>query len=176
MFMNYLPSLYEIHRHSVSLSHWLIVSCVVLSGCVSVGNSRVASDQIMADIHVGETTRDQVKNLLGEPDSQISVDIGGSTREWWSYTYASAVINPIEYLLLYGLFFNGIGMFDTRYDVGVFFDHHEVVRSLSRVKSDYDMGSPFAPLRVSSVSNKTTGSPEPGRQSIHYEDTIEFRP
>lgn len=163
-------------NQSFFVGHWLMVSCFVLSGCVSVGNSHVANDETMANIHVGETTRNQVTNLLGEPESRISVDIGGSTREWWSYTYASAVINPIEYILLYGLFFNGIGMYDTRYDVGVFFDHRGVVRTLSRLKSDYEMGSPFASLHVSSVSNKTTGSPEPAKRSIHYEDKMEFRP
>ena len=113
--------------------------------------------------------------LLGEPDSQMMIEIGGSRREWWSYTYASAVINPIDYILLYGLFFNGIGLYDTRYDLGVFFDHRGVVSSLSGVKTEYDMGGPLASLDVSSVSNKTMGFPEPAKQSVHYEDRMEFR-
>jgi hypothetical protein len=113
--------------------------------------------------------------LLGEPDSQLSVEIKGSSREWWSYAYASAVINPIDYLLLYGLFFNGIGTYDTRHDVAVFFDQRGVVTGVSRTKTDYDMGGPFAPLHVSSVSNKTLGFPEPAKQPVHYEDTMEAR-
>jgi len=128
----------------------------------------------MANIQVGETTRQQVMNLLGEPDSQMTIEVGGATREWWSYSHASAVINPIDYILLYGLFFNGIGLYDTRYDVGVFFDHG-VVSSLSRIKTDYDMGRPFGSLQVSSVSNKTMGFPEPAKKAVHYEDRMESR-
>lgn len=81
-----------------------MLSCLLLSGCVSIGNSDLASDQTMANIQVGETTRQQVMNLLGEPDGQMLIEMGGSTREWWSYTHASAVINPIDFILLYGLF------------------------------------------------------------------------
>lgn len=154
---------------------WLTLSCVLLSGCVSSGNSHLASDQTMATIRVGETTRQQVLDLLGEPDNRIMIDIRGSSREWWSYAYASAAINPIDYILLYGLLFNGIGAYDTRYDVGVFFDHNGVVNSLSRTKTDYDMGSPFTPLHVSGVSNKTLGFVEPAKQPVHYEDRMEFR-
>jgi hypothetical protein len=160
---------------SMIRASWLMLSCLLLSGCVSTGNSNLASDQTMANIKVGETTRQQVVNLLGEPDSRMTVEVGGATREWWSYTYASAVINPIDYILLYGLFFNGIGLYDTRYDVGVFFNHQGVVSSLSRMKTDYDMGRPFASLHVSSVANKTVGYFEPAKEPVHYEDKMEYR-
>jgi hypothetical protein len=154
---------------------WWVVSSLVLSGCVSVGNAHLASDETMANIQVGETTRQQVMTLLGEPDSRLTIEIRGMSREWWSYAYASAVINPIDYLLMYGLFFNGIGMYDTRHDVAVFFDHRGVVSSLSRTKTDYDMGGPFAALHVSSVSTMTIGFPEAGKPPVQYEDTMEFR-
>ena len=154
---------------------WVGLASLVLAGCVSTGNSNLTSDQTMAHITVGETTRQQVVNLLGEPDSRMTIEVGGSTREWWSYTYASATINPIDYILLYGLFFNGIGLFDTRYDVGVFFDHGGVVSSLSRMRVDYDMGRPFAALQVSSIANKTVGFPEAGKAPLHFKDKMEFR-
>jgi outer membrane protein assembly factor BamE (lipoprotein component of BamABCDE complex) len=151
------------------------LSCLLLTGCVSTGNSDLASDQTMAHIKVGETTRQQVVSLLGEPDSRMTIEVGGSTREWWSYTYASAMTNPIDYILLYGLFFNGIGLYDTRYDIGVFFDPRGVVSSLSRMKTDYDMGRPFASMQVSSIANKTVGFPEAGKAPVHFEDKMEFR-
>ena len=152
-----------------------MLSYFALVGCVAIGNSNLTSDETMGNIHVGETTREQVMNLLGEPDSRMAIEIRGSSREWWSYSYASAVINPIDYILLYGLFFNGIGSYDTRYDVGVFFDPSGVVSSLSRVKTDYDMGRPFASLQVSSVSNKTVEFSELVKQSVHYEDRMQFQ-
>ena len=61
-----------------------VLSCLLLSGCVSIGNSDLASDQTMANIQVGETTRQQVLNLLGEPDGQMKIEMGGASREWWS--------------------------------------------------------------------------------------------
>lgn len=154
---------------------WLGLSCLLLAGCVSIGNSDLASDETMAHIKFGETTRQQVMSLLGEPDSRMTIEVGGSTREWWSYTYASATINPIDYILLYGLFFNGIGLYDTRYDLGVFFDHRGVVSSLSRMKTDYDMGRPFESLQVTSVANKTVGFSETAKGPVHFEDRMEFR-
>lgn len=149
--------------------------CLLLAGCVSTGNSDLASDQTMTQIKVGETTKQQVVSLLGDPDRQHAIEVAGTTREWWSYTYASATINPIDYILLYGLFFNGIGLYDTRYDVGVFFDHRGVVSSLSRMKTDYDMGRPFASLQVLSVSQKTLGFPDVTKEPLHFEDRMEFR-
>jgi hypothetical protein len=134
----------------------------------------LASEQTMSNIQVGETASHQVMNLLGEPDSQMTIEVAGFRREWWSYAYESAVINPIDYILLYGLFFNGIGLFDTRYDVGVFFDHRGVVSSLSRTKTDFDMGRPFASLKVSSIASKTIGSGL-AQRPVHYEDTMEYR-
>lgn len=154
---------------------WLGLSCVLFAGCVSTGNSDLANDQIMAQIKVGATTKQQVISLLGDPDSRRAIDVRGSTREWWSYTYASATINPIDYILLYGLFLNGIGLYDTRYDVGVFFDQQGVVSSLSRMKADYEMGRPFESLSVSSISNRTVGFPETAKEPIHFQDSMEFR-
>ena len=147
---------------------------VLLAGCVSTGNSDLASEQTMSQIQVGETTREQVMTLLGEPDSRMSIDVGGFSRDWWLYTYESAVINPADYLLLYGLLFNGIGLYDTRYDVGVFFDHRGVVSSLSKTKTDFDMGRPFTSLQVSSFSHKTLGSGL-AQKHVHFEDKMEYR-
>lgn len=154
---------------------WVGLSFLLLAACVSTGNSDLASEQTIAKIKVGETTKQEVASLLGDPDSQHAIEMGGATREWWSFTYASAAINPLDYLLLYGLFYNGIGMYDTRYDLGVFFDYRGVVSSLSRMKTDYDMGRPFASQQVSSVSQKTMGFSETGKDPVYFEDRTEHR-
>ena len=153
----------------------LILSCLLGAGCISIGTADVANDATMAQIHVGETTRQQLLALLGKPDNQLKTDIAGTSRDWWSYRYATAVISPIDYLLLYGFWFNGIGTFDTEYDLSISFDSQGVVSSLSRVKTDYNMGRPFSSLQVSSVSQKTLGSAESGKKPIHFEDTMAFR-
>ena len=61
---------------------------------------------------------------------------------------------------------NGIGTFDTEYDLTVAFNQ-VVVSSLSRLKTEFGMGRPFMSSQVSSVSSKTMG------RSIHFEDRME---
>ncbi len=148
--------------------------CLALAGCVSIGHVDLADDQIMAQIKVGESTMQQVAGLLGEPDSRHVMELGGAKREWWSYSYASAIINPLDYLLIYGLFFNGIGLYDTRYDLGLFFDHRDVVSSLSRTKTDYDLGRPFAAGLITNFSDKTLGAPEPAKAPMRFDDRFQF--
>lgn len=154
--------------------HWLGLSCLLLAGCVSTGTSDLASDQMMEQIKVGETTKSQVMSLLGDPASQRTIEAGGGTREWWSYSYAAATINPLDYIFLYGFFFNGIGLYDTRYDLSLFFDHRGIVSSVSRLKTDYDMGRPFTSIRVSSVATKTMGFPEATKRAVQFEDRMGY--
>jgi outer membrane protein assembly factor BamE (lipoprotein component of BamABCDE complex) len=146
-----------------------------VTGCVSTGNSNLADNQTMAQITVGKTTKQQVASLLGDPSNQRSIEMGGWTREWWGYSYASAKINPLEYLLLYGFLYNGVGLYDTQYDLGVYFDHRGIVSSLSTLKTDYDMGSPFTSPRVSTVAGTMMGFPETAREPVRFEIKMESR-
>ncbi|HSN04002.1 hypothetical protein ACO9S2_04820 [Nitrospira sp. NS4] len=155
--------------------HWVGLASLLLAGCAWTGNADLARDRTMEQIRVGETTMQQVADLLGDPESRRTIEMGGWTREWWSYSYATAVINPLDYLLLYGLWFNGIGLYDTRYDVGVFFDQRGIVSTVSRLTTDYDMGRPFTSAEVSSVANKTIGFPEAAKRSVQFEDRMEDR-
>lgn len=155
--------------------HLLGFACWLLTGCAWTGNSDLARDQTMEQIRVGETTMQQVSGLLGEPESRRTIEMGGWTREWWSYSYATAAINPLDYLLLYGFWVNGIGLYDTRYDVGVFFDQRGIVSTVSRLTTDYDMGRPFTPAQVSSLANKTIGFSEATKRSVQFEDRMQHQ-
>lgn len=155
--------------------YWVGVLFVLLAGCVSTGDSTLGDDQAMGNIKVGETTKQQVVNLLGDPEGQRSIETGGATREWWSYSYASAVINPLDYLLLYGFLYNGLGLFDTRYDLSLFFDHRGIVSGISRSKTDYDMGRPFMSIDVSSSSHKAMGFPDATKRVLQFEDKMDYR-
>jgi len=155
--------------------HLLGFACWLLAGCAWTGNSDLARNETMEQIRVGETTMKQVASLLGDPESRRTIEMGGWTREWWSYSYATAVINPLDYLLLYGFWFNGIGLYDTRYDVGVFFDQRGIVSTVSRLTTEYDMGRPFTSKQVSSVAHKTIGFSEATKRSVQFEDRMEDR-
>ncbi len=154
---------------------WWWLSCLLLAGCISTGNSELADEATISQIKVGVTTRQQVTDLLGEPTNRRTIEIGGASREWFAYNYASSTVNPFEYLLLYGLFFNGIGLPDTRYDLSLCFDHRGVLSSLSIMKTDYEMGGPVSPLRVSSSTSKTMGFPESSKEPVRFDDQMEHR-
>ncbi len=132
-----------------------VLAGLLLAGCVSVGNSSLADQATLAQIKVGQTTRQQVLALLGEPSGYRRTEHAGSAREWWAYEHASSTINPLEYLFVYGFWTNGLGLFDTRHDLHVFFDANGIVRSLSLQATSYDMGSPLRALHVTSTAAHT---------------------
>lgn len=155
----------------------LLVSLLglLLAGCIALGNSELANDATMAQIKVGETTKQQVATLLGEPTDQRSTELTGYRREWWHYRYAISTVDPREYLFLFGFLTNGIGLPDTQYDLHVFFDLNDTVTSLSRQTTSYDMGGPFSPLRVTSTAATAVGFAGRPGGPIRFEDKMEFQ-
>ncbi len=151
------------------------VLCLLLAGCVEIGNRNLTDETLMGRITVGETNKQDITTLLGQPDSARSIDIGEATRESWSYSYASATINPLEYLLLYGFWTNGIGSFDTRYDLFVSFDFKGIVSGLSFLTTSYDMGGPVHATRVTGVADNTIGVAGPAGTTVRFVDKVEYR-
>ena len=151
------------------------LSALLLAGCISVGNPDVASDSTIARIQVGETSKQQVLALLGQPADQRSIAMVDVKREWWAYRYATAVINPLEYLLLYGFWTNGIGSFDSRYDLNLFFDYRGIVHALSMTTTTYEMGGPMTHVVISSTADQTIGSAGPAGGSVRFVDKVEYR-
>jgi hypothetical protein len=153
----------------------LIGLALSITGCLSVGQSKLAEGPTIQQIKVWETTREQVIALLGEPASRRAIEMGGANREWWAYDYTTSVINPLDYIFLYGLWMNGIGTPDQRYDLSLFFDHRGVVSGYSHTKADYDLGRPFTTMQVTSDSNKSTGWSPPSSRTVQFEDKLDFR-
>jgi hypothetical protein len=154
---------------------WLSLLCALLAGCVAIGNATLADEKAMERITVGETTKADILTVLGPPAERRSIEIGDARRESWSYSYASATINPLEYLLLYGLWTNGIGLFDTRYDLFLSFDYKGVVSGLSLLKTSYDMGSPVKSTSVTGVADNTIGVAGPSGRTVRFVDKVEYR-
>lgn len=78
-----------------------------LVGCASSGNSKLKHEtevSIQSKIKEGVTTKDQVKDLLGSPDS-VSFTDGG--KEIWKYSFAKVKVDGTSFIPLYGLFHNG---------------------------------------------------------------------
>lgn len=152
-----------------------VLAGLLLAGCVSVGNSNLADQATLAQIKVGETTRQQIEALLGEPSEQRRTEQAGYAQEWWAYSYSTSTINPFEYLLLYGFLTNGLGLFDVRHDLHVFFDLNGRVRSVTMQTTSYDMGSPFRPIHVSSTATSTMTFGGRSGKPVGFTDKMEFR-
>jgi hypothetical protein len=155
---------------------WQGYSCfLLLVGCVSIGNPGLTDDATIARITVGETTKQQVGMLLGQPADQGAIQIADATREWWSYSYASTTINPLEYILLYGFWTNGIGLYDIRYDLRLSFDDKGIVSGLSLLSTSYDMGGPMSAMRVTGIADNTIGVAGPSGRTVRFVDKVEYR-
>ena len=155
----------------------LFISVVglLLTGCVALGNADLANDAIIGRIKVGETTKQQVTALLGEPTDQRSTELLGYTHQWFHYRYTVSIINPLEYLFLFGFLVNGIGLPDTYHELHVFFDPDGTVTGLARQTTSYDMGGPFIPLRVTSrTATAASFAGRPGGPML-FQDTMEFQ-
>ncbi|MGH7260856.1 MAG: outer membrane protein assembly factor BamE domain-containing protein [Nitrospiraceae bacterium] len=152
-----------------------VLTGLLLAGCVSVGNSNLADHATLAQIKVGQTTKQQVAALLGEPSKYRRTEHAGYALEWWAYEHASSTINPLEYLFVYGFWTNGLGLFDTRHDLHVFFNADGIVRSLSLQTTSYDMGSPFRALRVTGTAAHTMIFGGRSEKPVSFTDKMEYR-
>lgn len=65
----------------------IAVLSIFLAGCVSVGKN--FDEGRLAQVHKGETTKQEVITLFGEP-SATSVDSEGNEVMIWSYSVGSA--------------------------------------------------------------------------------------
>ena len=145
----------------------------LFAGCVSVGNANLGNEDTIKQIKVGQTTKDQVASLLGEPDERRFTTLSGATYEWWSYSYSSSIINPLEYLLLVGVFFNGFGTPDMRRVLGISFTPEGTVRSVVQQTTTYEMGGLLSTMQVKSHVVVETLTAQMSGQLVRSEDMME---
>jgi hypothetical protein len=125
----------------------LILPLLVLAGCISVGNPAVRDEAVMSRITIGMTTKKDVRNLLGEPNSIMRnsgnplLDMGLPippqqlnyeliNYEIWNYTYTNLEASPATYIPLIGpLLFLGAPPSRTA-SATLFFDENGIVKRL----------------------------------------------
>lgn len=79
----------------------------LLAGCASSGNSKLKNEtevSMQSKIKEGDTTKGQVKEMLGSPDN-VSFTDGG--KEIWKYSFAKVKVDGKSFIPFYGLFHNG---------------------------------------------------------------------
>lgn len=90
----------------------VIFLILLLTGCTAAGD-RLSGSALHRDpaiayptsldhIHIGVTTKEEVRNLFGNPtDIQLSSD-HNQARESWAYATANPSIHPLQYVLGFG--------------------------------------------------------------------------
>lgn len=79
----------------------------LLAGCASSGNSKLKNEtevSMQSKIKEGDTTKGQVKEMLGSPEN-VSFTDGG--KEIWKYSFAKVKVDGKSFIPFYGLFHNG---------------------------------------------------------------------
>lgn len=79
----------------------------LLTGCASSGNSKLKNEtevSMQSKIKEGDTTKGQVKEMLGSPEN-VSFTDGG--KEIWKYSFAKVKVDGKSFIPFYGLFHNG---------------------------------------------------------------------
>jgi outer membrane protein assembly factor BamE (lipoprotein component of BamABCDE complex) len=152
----------------------LCLGLVFLTGCISIGNERLADDALVAKIKAGETTKDQVASLLGEPARKRSSISMGYTHEWWSYTYSSYMGNPWSYVLPYEFFVNGIGTPDVQRELDIFYGPDGTVTTRSLVTTSYELSGPYSWSKVASTA-KVESLPSGLGTPVQFEDKVGYQ-
>ena len=131
----------------------LVASVVVtLSGCVSSGNPNVTDETRTSQIQVNVSTKEDVRRILGEPNSTskhsgslaiihgLPASSASAVIESWNYTHIAVEIDGATFIPIVGLFSGGATSNLSSFTV--VFDDKGVVRHLSSTQSTQqsDMG------------------------------------
>lgn len=95
---------------------------LTLAGCATSG--RKIDQTAAAQIQQGVTTKAEVRQLLGAPDSIIQT---GDGAEWWTYSYTRASSRPSSFVPVVNLFAGGVDV--QQQTVQVEFDGAGVVKT-----------------------------------------------
>lgn len=92
---------------------------LVISGCVSSGNSSIGDQDRISQIKLNISVKDDVKRILGQPNG-ISRQSGSypafpglpastatANIEVWSYTHMNVDVDPVTFIPIVGLFAGG---------------------------------------------------------------------
>ncbi|HKW86094.1 MAG TPA: outer membrane protein assembly factor BamE [Nitrospiraceae bacterium] len=114
----------------------------------------------VSQIKIGESTKEDVRRLLGSPNHTSITQMPSQQIEVWAYGYAKHETNPLIYVPVVNLFvlaFGGLGEHESG-SVAVSFDKDGIVGSMSKYKSDITMGGLATPTTIQGQSNTQSGT------------------
>lgn len=142
----------------------LLIGCL-LAACATTGNPLLKDDAVVEQIHIGRTTTDEVRALLGEPTMMSESEDNGVRLAVWTYTYAHAEVNGWYWVpginliaMLCCEFFS-----EEHRTLTLRFDEHGLLRGrqLSRQTiSGRDIGSAIQATAADAQATRETRTPE----------------
>lgn len=103
----------------------VIVASLVLPGCYSLGNPRIAHPDTVSLIVPGQSTKDEVRELVGRP---TKVDFDDEEREKWLYEYSLTKVSARQLIPVVGWF---AGPDVETHSLTVLFDDNGVVKKVA---------------------------------------------
>lgn len=93
----------------------LILFGVSIPSCASSGNPAVENQDLVAQIKLGQSTKEDVRRLFGQPTvmsrhsgtpfpAMTGWPVSSSNYEIWNYTYANTEVHPATFIPIVGLF------------------------------------------------------------------------
>ncbi len=100
-----------------------------ISGPVAHPDPAIAYPRQLDQIQIGVTTKEQVRNALGNPRGIVSSAGQDDTRESWSYVKANSSVHPIQYVPFVGLYVDSKKKYQTSFSIS--FSANGVVEGVS---------------------------------------------
>jgi len=156
--------------------HWVVtVLMLLMSGCVASGNPSVRDEAVTGQIQIGVTTKEEVRKLLGRPNSvgkgsgNLAAVAGlpatsqapltlNSNYEVWGYSHVSIETNAATFIPVIGLFAGSAT--SSVSSVTICFDDKGVVQFVQSSQSEAQSG-------MGSGVQKPTRSPQESHQESH---------
>lgn len=138
----------------------LLLIVVLTAGCATSGNPAVLDQTIVSQIKIGQSTKEDVRRLFGNPTTISNTQFNNFQSEVWAYGYAKHETNPLIYVPIIGLFAiatGGYGEMESG-SVAVGFDKNGIVQSVSKYKSEINMGGLGSPTTIQSESSTQSGT------------------
>jgi outer membrane protein assembly factor BamE (lipoprotein component of BamABCDE complex) len=118
----------------------VLATAIFFQGCASTGNKKIMNADFMKSLQIGQTTKESVVALLGEPQHTGSQQ-GGYNWEIWRYTGTDRSINAASFIPLVDI---AAGRQTTTVRVvDLYFDGKGV---LTDIKSESDLSERVMPI------------------------------
>jgi outer membrane protein assembly factor BamE (lipoprotein component of BamABCDE complex) len=128
----------EINMSRVLKGIIAILLGMVLAGCATTGNKKIINEKILSEIKIGESTKADVMEILGEPLKVTFTDV---EEEVWDYQYVRSKPRATSFLPRLGSVLGG--RYSLIHTLTIRFTTDGIVKKIGRGQTTSRAGSVF---------------------------------